>query len=242
MNVMCIYFNMTHEDDTKRAIFANRDFRIALSHAINRDELIDATMQRQGEPYQVAPLPDSPFYDEELATQFLDYDVGRANELLDQSFPERDGDGIRLGPDGEPIRFTLDFVPEFRAEWADMVELVRGYWLEVGIDANLRSADRSLFDERKNANQHDAGVWGATEGALGSDTFTAPFYFFPYNVGSRFAIPWAMWYQSRGEEGEEPPEPARRQMELFDQIRATADKDRQEELMRELLLITRDEF
>ena len=41
MNSMVIYFNLTHKDKQMREIFQNKDFRIGLSHAINRKEIID---------------------------------------------------------------------------------------------------------------------------------------------------------------------------------------------------------
>jgi peptide/nickel transport system substrate-binding protein len=240
MNVMIIYLNLTHRDPVKREIFRNRDFRIGLSYAINRQELIDATLQRQGEPYQVAPLPQSPFYDEKFATQYTEYDVAKANEHLDRAgFARKDSSGRRLGPDGKPIEIILEYVPGFRAEWADMLQLIRGYWKAVGIELVLEPEDRTLFQERLDANRHDATVWHG-DGGLEIPLF--PGSYFPMSTGSIFANAWGEWYTSKGASGEEPPPATRRQMELYDLVSGTTDADKQAQYLKEIIDIAREQF
>ncbi len=60
MNTMALCLNLTHKDPTKRQIFQNKDFRIGLSHAINRQEIIDVAYVGQGEPWQLAPRKETP--------------------------------------------------------------------------------------------------------------------------------------------------------------------------------------
>ena len=60
-------------------IFSNKDFRIGMSYAINRPEIINIVYNGQGEPAQVGPLESSPLYNEQLATQYTEYDVDKAN-------------------------------------------------------------------------------------------------------------------------------------------------------------------
>jgi peptide/nickel transport system substrate-binding protein len=240
MNAMILYLNLTHADPVKREIFSQRDFRVGLSHAIDRAELIKATMQRQGEPYQVAPLPESPFYDEEFATQYLDYDVAQANAHLDKAgYARKDATGRRLGPDGRPIEIVLEYVPEFRAEWADMLQLVRGYWEEVGIKLVLEPQDRTLYQERLDASKHDATVWHG-DGGLEIPLF--PGSYFPMSAGSIFANAWGEWYTSHGQAGERPPAPVRRQMELYDKVGGTTDEQQQSAYLKEIIAIAKDQF
>src|SRR5690606_17003450 len=106
MNQLIVALNLTHTDETKREIFANKDFRIGLSHAINRQEIIDAVYVSQGEPWQAAPRPESEdFYHEQLAKQYTEYDVDLANAYLDKVLPDQHNDGYRLGPDCERFFF-----------------------------------------------------------------------------------------------------------------------------------------
>src|SRR5690606_26623939 len=208
-------------------LFNNRDFRIALSYAIDRREIIDVVYQRQGEPWQQAPSRVSPFFDEELATQYTEYDVDAANEILDRiGFSARDGEGIRLGPDGRPITFGVLVSNDLDPVWPEVMELVRSYWRTVGIDARLNPVSRDLQSTRTAADEHDAAVW---RGNGGVDIFTQPFDYMPAN--NTVAPLWTAWYQSDGETGEEPPEIVRHQLNLYDEISATTDTATQESLM-----------
>src|SRR5690606_11178419 len=47
MNQGVIALNLTHKNPVLREIFQNKDFRIGLSYAINRQEIVDAVFQRQ---------------------------------------------------------------------------------------------------------------------------------------------------------------------------------------------------
>jgi ABC-type transport system substrate-binding protein len=241
MNEMLIHLNLTHKDKALREVFQNKDFRIGLSYAIDRQEIIDVLFQEQGEPWQSSPRPESEFYHERLARQYTEYDVQRANQHLDRAgYVERDGEGFRLGPDGRKISFVVEATPPpTGAPFADMMEMVEGYWREVGVDVQVKPVDRSLLWERMEANAYDATLW---PGDTGLDVILAPYYYFPYHWASKFAPAWGHWYLSGGEEGQEPPEAARRQMELYDQLTATPDESEQGELMRQILDIAAEEF
>ena len=78
---------------------------MGLSHAINRQEIIDVVYVGQGEPLQISPQKGSGFYNEQLAKQYTEYDGDLANKYLDEAgYAERDNDGWRLGPDGQYTR------------------------------------------------------------------------------------------------------------------------------------------
>lgn len=239
MNTFAISLNLTHTDPVKREIFQNRDFRIALSHAINRQEIIDLIYVGQGQVHQLAPRPSSPFYHEQLATQYTEYDPDLANQILDDAgFAEKDADGFRLGPDGNRISFALDVIATLAPEQPDVAEQVVGYWQAVGIDAQINVIERTLFYNRKEANEHDANVWG---GDGGLDVVLEPRWYFPYSQESNFAPEWQYWYNG-DPRGAEPVEAAKMQMELYDQLKATADPDAQSDLMNQILQIAADEF
>ncbi|WP_159623259.1 ABC transporter substrate-binding protein [Ruania rhizosphaerae] len=243
MNEMVISLNLNHQDPVKREIFQNKDFRIALSHAINRDELNTAVFQDQGEAWQAAPNADSVYYDEEMAKQYTEFDTDLANQVLDDAgYAERDSDGYRLGPDGERIRITvLIATPGPTPYMVDAMELVAGYWNEVGIDTRAEPVDRSLFQERTVASEHDAGVWNGTGGFR--DEVLAPLYYLPSRTTIvAWAVEWAGYFVSRGEEGDTPPEAPLRQMELYWEMESEPDDARREELFREILQIAKDEF
>ena len=242
MNTAIISLNLCHKDPVKREIFRNRDFRIGLSHAINREEIIVAAYQRQGKPAQPAPRPESDFYDETLAKQYLEYDTELANRHLDRAgYRSRDDKGVRLGPDGSPIRFSIEIASQdYGFAWASVMDLVRGYWRKVGIDVNVRAEDGTLFYDRKDANLFDAVVWQGDVG--GMDPRLEPRYYMPYRDESNFALPWAEWYQTGGAGGEKPPAAVREQMRLYDQMAAAANPAEQDRLLRQVVSMAREQF
>jgi peptide/nickel transport system substrate-binding protein len=95
-NQMVIQLNLTHTDKVKRELYANKDFRIALSYGLNRKALIDAVFVGEGEPAQPSILTGDSLYNERLAKQYTEYDVKKANEILDKIIPKKGSDGIRL--------------------------------------------------------------------------------------------------------------------------------------------------
>jgi peptide/nickel transport system substrate-binding protein len=239
MNQMIVMVNLTHKNPVLREIFASKDFRVGLSHAIDRQEIIDAVFQRQGEPWQAAPRPESPYYNEKLATQFTEYDPDLANDVLDKVLPDKDADGIRLRPDGEKLFFQVEVTTSF-PDLVDALELVRAHWRQVGVDMSVKSEDERLFFERMDANAHDACVW-IGGGGLGATM--DPFYYMPYNFNTRYAMPWYYWYFDPADKrAEEPPAPARRQIELYRQMLASGDQQTQDDLMRQIMEIAVEEF
>ncbi|WP_162452264.1 ABC transporter substrate-binding protein [Phytoactinopolyspora mesophila] len=240
MNTMAIHLNQTTPDETKREIFQNKDFRIGLSHAINREEIIDLVYYGQGEPYQMSPTTEL-FYDEELAKQYTEYDVDLANQYLDDAGYEMDSNGRRIGPDGNPISITMDYASDVTDSWTDALELIEGYWEEVGVNLELNGISRSLHAERVRENgEHEATVWTGSGGLV---PFMQTHWYFPSTLAADFGSAWGEWYMNPDNpNAEEPPEGPRRQMELYDQILSTVDPDEQVALMQELLDILKEEF
>ncbi|MCV3272306.1 ABC transporter substrate-binding protein [Roseobacter sinensis] len=238
MNTGVFFLNLTNPDPVKREIYRNRDFRIALSHAINRQEIIDTVYAGLGEPYQVAPRPESVYYDEAFAKQYTEHDLEKANALLDGlGYADRDSGGTRLGPDGKPIRIVFEVASG--KDFVDLGPLLEQQLAAVGIDLEVREIERSLYETKLTGNELDAGMWDG-DGGLGIEL--DPRWYFPYNFESSFADLWSDWYTAGGLEGEAPPAPAQRQMELFDMVQAEPDLDARRALMRELLEISKEEF
>lgn len=242
MNQLILAINLTVNDEAKREIFTNLDFRAGLSHAINRQEIIDAVYVSQGEPWQAAPRPESElYYNERLAKQYTEYDVDLANEMLDKVLPEKDNDGFRLGPDGERFFFVVEGAADINAEWPDILDLVRQYWEAVGVQVEMKPIERSLYYEKVEGNQHEASFWA---GGGGLDVVLGSNWYLPTStLGSIYATPWVLWSNDPEAEGAiEPPDAVKEQFELFDQIELTADADEQTRLMNEILEIAADQF
>ena len=90
-----IYFNITHKDPKMREMFANKEFRQALSLGINRKEIIDIVYLGQSEPYQAGPRRAHPWYHEKLAGSTPSSSQAKANAMLDRlGYNKRDAQGV----------------------------------------------------------------------------------------------------------------------------------------------------
>ncbi|MBC7810355.1 MAG: ABC transporter substrate-binding protein, partial [Burkholderiales bacterium] len=72
-NSSVLQLNLTSRNPVLREIFQNRNFRVALSYAINRQEMIDTLYFGTTTPAQPAPLPGTALYNERLATQYTEF-------------------------------------------------------------------------------------------------------------------------------------------------------------------------
>lgn len=239
MNTTIVSLNLTSKDPVKHEIFNNKDFRIGLSYAIDRQAIIDSAFVGQGEPWQAAPRKESPYYNERLAKQYTEYDVKKANEYLDKAYPKKDSENFRLGPDGKRITFNIMVIPAL-GDFLDSTQLVAKYWQAVGVDAKVQTVDRTLFYDRKDNNDHDAAIFLGS-GGLGDAIFEPTFYF-PFWNESLYAVPWGTWYASGGKSGEEPSAAAKKQMDLYRQLTQSSDPEKQKALMKQILDIAADEF
>jgi peptide/nickel transport system substrate-binding protein len=236
-NVICL--NLTHKDPVLNKVFNDKQFRIALSRAINRQEIIDTVYAGQGLPAQVAPTEGTEFYDEELTTQYLEYDPEKAKQTLTDAGYTQGADGLWADPEGNPIKFVLETATGV-ADRADSMELVVNYWKEIGIGVELSSIERTLFYTRKENNDHDANVWGG-DGGVGA--ILEPRFVFPYSAESNYAEGWQYWYNTPNDERAiEPPEAPKKQMELYNQLKAEPDQAKQSAIMKEILQITKEQF
>ena len=239
-NDAVVLLNLNVEDDTKREIFQNKDFRIALSHAINRQEIIDLIYVGQGAPAQVAIQPDHELFNETHASQYTEYDTAKANEILDGIMPEKNGDGIRLMPNGEPMVINFMVADVFGLSYPDVMQMVQQYARDIGVDIQIRTTDRARLNTMWYANEHEAYMWNCVGGL--SEAYSDVRCYMPFlKADIFFASKWADWYSDRST-GEEPPEAVKELMAAYDDVNAAAtDADRLAE-MQEFLSLSAEQF
>lgn len=220
-------------------LLANRDFRVALSHAINRDEIREATFLGLGEIRQPVPAPWHPYYPgDEYALQYTDFDQERTNEILDGLGLERDAAGNRLLPSGRPLRLEISVVPAF-GPWVDVGQLVAADWSAVGLQTGVQVRERTAHFTMRDANELMIEVWN-------EDTTGFPFTGNPkMDPRSRpatiFAVENRRWYETHGEQGLEPTESIKRIVEIIDAAK-TVGPEEQIELAHELFRLTSTEL
>lgn len=238
-NKEVIYFNMSHKDPAKRAILGNKDFRIGMSHAINRQEIIDTVFVGQGKPFQAAPLEATPFYNHQLATQYIEYDTKKANDALDKVLPKKGSDGMRLMPDGKPLSLVIETASANNSD-IDTAKLLIQYWKAVGVAIEHKIEDRAVLYQRKDANDLDAMIWG---GEGGMNPIMDPRSYLPVSTEAAWGAAWALWYSGANSEfKEEPPREVRKTCDLYDQLKGAPTYGAQVEMMKQILQVAADNF
>ena len=211
-------FNVTHEDEAKRAVFSDLSFREAMSVAINREELNEIGFFGQGTPQQYvgfSPLPE--FVDQNWLQYKAEYDPDAANAALDAlGMADTDGDGFRELPNGDKLVLNLNFSTQGVA--GQTVELVAQNWADVGIQSVVKEVTPDEYRSAQSSNQLDVVMWRKSQPlaiVLGNNELWVP----PYEnyFGVRNAMLWAEWIDSDGAAGVEPPQWAK---DMIDDINA----------------------
>ncbi len=244
-NTNSIHFNRTVDDPVKAQVFADKNFRIGMSYAINRPEIIEIVHSGQGVPSQAAPLESSPLYNEQLATQFVEYDVDKANEYLDMVLPEKDADGYRLGSDGSRFSIILSISNDlgYGTNWIQIAELLIGYWDAVGVEVKLNSLADVVFIENKKANELEATIYTG-EGGAGITAILDVRNYVPGDYFGMFGNGWYAW-RTKSVDSTQVEMPAEfvEIRTMYDQgVLGAATQEEQVALMNEVLQTAADNF
>lgn len=234
-----LQFNLTYrEDPVLRDIFRDVRFRQAMSVALNRSEMNEGLFFGRAVPRQHTIIPSSRYFEPEYAQSYAEYDVELANQLLDEIGLEWDAnEKWRLRPDGEPLSFVLEFTNiDASGAIAAILEMVQNYWAEVGVNVQLKQQAGELLRERVLGNQIQMGMW--TGDKVTDVLFPVdPMWFVPYKHawGGSWNPAWGQWYQTAGEEGEEPPPEAMAQIDRWEAMKTEVDVQKQIELGKQIL-------
>jgi peptide/nickel transport system substrate-binding protein len=239
-NVCALWFNHTAKDQRLRQLFRNKDFRIAVSHALNRSEIIESVYLGQAEPYQVGPVPQHPYHNVQLGTQYLEYNKAAAMRMLDGiGLTRKDAQGFRLWPDGRRVFFTAD-VSVSSPDQLDAANLIKRDLAAVGLELGINTVERSLFYERAQRNDHEIGITAVSGGLDPLQELRAVVA--EHSLDSRQSLEWQKWFESGGRLGEEPTESMKRRFALLTKWRETGRAEEQERLFREMLQEAADAF
>lgn len=223
--------NINHKDPVMRSILSDKRFRIALSHAVNRSEINKIVCRGKGIPRQAAPLKESGYHSASYENAYTDFDLTKANALLDEMGLTTTKDGKRLRPDGKHLQISLDVVATMPG-WVDTAEIVASNLKKVGIDTEVKSETMELFRQRTQNASHDIALW---PGDGGLECLLDPRWYFPFSSESLNAPMYGQWFQSGGSRGEEPPYDIKELMQIYDEILRTVSTDRQKELLQKII-------
>ena len=239
---IAIYPNLNFADDVWRNVLRDVRVRRALSLAIDRQSINQALYFKLAHPAAMSVLPASPFYNEENAAAWAQYDIDQANALLDDAgLDQRDKNGVRLLPDGRPMELVIETAGE-RQEVENALQIVTDTWREIGVKLVMRPLDRDILRNRVFAGNSMASVWFGWDDGI-PQAHTSPAYLAPTDQVFLAWPKWGQYYQTGGEAGEAPDMPeAERLMELAHEWQISTTDEAREAVWTEMLSIHADQL
>jgi len=234
-----LMFNQTYTNNGPIGdILRTKDFRIAMSYAIDREAIKELAFLGMGEARQGVPAPFHPYYPgDEYAFKYTKLDTAKANALLDGiGMTKRDSDGMRMLPNGDKLDLEVGVVPAF-ASWADIGQLVVENWAKVGVKAHIEIRERTPHFAMRESNDLQIEIWN-------EDTTGFPFSgqpkMDPRSSPSLTLAPLvAQWVKTNGAKGMKPTAELQRLMDIIDEAKLSG-PERQIELAQELFRVWAD--
>lgn len=238
---MTLYPNMNAQDRGWRALFRDLRFRRALSLAIDRDEINQVIYFGLALPSQNTVLPQSPLFDPKYQTAWAQFDLRKANALLDEiGLDRRNRAGLRLMPDGRPLEIIVETAGE-STEQTDVLALVRDSWKKVGIALHSKPSQRDVVRNRIYSGETLMSIWeGLENGLAAADTVPeelAPTHQIQYQWPK-----WGQYAETSGKSGEpvDMAEP-KKLLELLEKWYETPEPSARTEIWQEMLSIWSDQ-
>lgn len=139
----------------------DRNVRLALAHATDKQNIIDVAMLGLAQPgLTLVASGQAYWYNNTL--QDYPFDIAKANQILDDAgYRDTDGDGIREMPDGTtPLTFRLQW-PNDIPEAPRIAEILGQTWGQIGVKTEPQAADPdALTTACCPAFDFDIMIWG----------------------------------------------------------------------------------
>jgi peptide/nickel transport system substrate-binding protein len=197
---MALLPNLNTIDPDWRTVVRDVNFRRALSLAINRGEINQVIFFGLAKVANDTVLPESPLYKPEFTTLWAEFDLDKANKLLDRiGLEKRNGEGIRLFPDGQALDLIVETAGEDPSQ-VDILQLIRDTWQKVGIKLHIKPEQREVLRNRVFAGTAVMSVWSGIENAL-PKADTSPHELAPTSQYQLCWPKWGLYYETDGVAG-----------------------------------------
>ncbi len=242
-SVSQLMFNPNHQDPVLKELFNNKKFRQALSLAIDREEISEVLFNGMAKPRQASFVSGSAYYDPLWESAYAEYDVDKANQLLDELGLKWDAKKeYRLRPDGKPLQFTIQVTGQVHV---DTWTMVKEQWKQIGIKVEVENLERSLYESKMGSGDYDAQAWVMDRSAVPQ---AAPVWIVPGSMtySAAWYAGWMDWVNAykKGEQppadAAVPPEDVVRLVDLWEMAKGETDPAKFKQIMAEIAKIHRE--
>ena len=239
---LALFPNLNVNNPILRKLIRDVRFRRALSLSVHRHEINQVIYYGLAIGGNNSVLPESPLYRPTYRNKWANFDLQKANQLLDEiGLVKRDSSGIRLMPDGSPLHLIIETAGE-STEQTDVLELVRDSWLKIGIKIFSKPSQRNVFRNRIFSGETAMSIWSGVEnGLITADS--SPAEFVPTSQQSLQWPKWGQYYETNGKAGEKPTgEHVVHLLKLYQQWKTTAAQKEKSRIWEKILKIHSDQI
>ncbi len=151
-------------EQDRHPLFAERDVREAMAHAINMEDVITAAVFGEGSIMQSMYAPGTWVYND--AVPFYEYDPALATTMLaDAGWTDEDGDGVvechgcADAEEGTPFAFTL-YTNQGNTRREAFGQIVQDQLSDVGIQVDFQTIDFNVLIDMLDQQTFDAVILG----------------------------------------------------------------------------------
>lgn len=230
-----IYPNLNSQDPVWRGLVRDVRFRRALSLGINRHEVNQVIYFGLARESNNTVLTGSPLYQASYQNDWAEFDIDKANQLLDDmGLDKRNDRDLRLMPDARPLEVILHTSGESTEE-TDVLELIGDGWLKLGIKLFVSPSQREVFRERIFTGSSMISMFSGIDNGLPTPTMS-PSEFVPVQQNQLQWPKWGQYYETGGERGEVPDLPeAQKLVELYQQWQSATSYEEKQSVWRNIL-------
>ena len=241
-----VAINWDQRDPVLRKIVRDKRFRQALAYAVPRDKINKVIFRGMARPQNSVISPQSWHFKhpegkelyEKWRNLYSEYDLKKANLLLDEMGLKRNKSGIRLRPDGKPLQLIFTVVAATSAVPFENDEalMISEEWRKLGIKVLINTPPGPEISNRIRLAKYDVTMLGQSE----MDLFTYPEWVFPTGITYWHPLT-GKWYQTAGKEGWAPEGPAKDLIDIYEKIKSEPDLDKCHRLIWEAVRIHMEE-
>ena len=198
---LALFPNLTVADPVWRGLMRDVRFRRALSLGINRREINQVVYFGLAREGNNSVQKASPLYRDSTRLTWASYAPQQANKLLDELGLVRDAaTGLRRLPDGRPMTIVVESGGE-SPDQADVMQLVRDAWAEIGIKALTKNFQADVFRNRLFAGETVISIAAGAENGL-AHADHSPAEWAPTQQIHGSWSQWGNFYESSGKAGQ----------------------------------------
>jgi peptide/nickel transport system substrate-binding protein len=156
-----VYGSPPETQETNHPALHDHAVRLAIAHAIDKQQIADVVFQGAAQPADTFISPDKAFWHLDIpADEEYDFNLDEANQILDDAgYTQRTPDGVRIDPKtGDPLVLDILTITNSRGS-VKTGELMAGWMDEIGIKFDLRPvSEPKAYVEWENGT-FDAYIW-----------------------------------------------------------------------------------